>query len=197
MPSEKITTYDDQGNSNVSTYDTGPRQGRKSLKKQINALLASRPQYQINEEAFENQDLARANAFGRDRAIQGMEQDIEQGAADTLGQAQGISSSSSALLSALGSINEQKNSALRGLGQDEAQLQRGKMQDLYGANMATIEEKDKAFDYNVNQPYQNKIEELRMRRKARQENAWRALDTVMGLGTMAFGGFGGGPKPTA
>lgn len=171
---------------NPITYAMGKTTGKNSLKKQIDSQIAARPKYNINEEAYQNQDLARNQAFGRDRAIQGMETQIEQGAADTAGMLQNYSGSASSILSALGSINESKNASLRGLAVNEAGLRRGKMQDLYGANMNLVDEKDKEWNYNVNDPYQLKLEELRMRRKARQENAWKIADTATSLASASL-----------
>jgi len=162
--------------------------GKNSLKSQLDALLANRPEYKISDEYGENTGLATANAFGRDRAIMGQENNIEQESADALGEASQVSSSTSSLLNTIAGISDSKNTALRGLATDEAGIQRGKMQDLYGANLASAEEKDKAFDYNVNQPYQNKVDELRKRRKQRQENAWKIADTIASLGLSAATG---------
>ena len=52
------------------------------------------------------------------------------------------------------------------------------MRDLYGANNAMIDEQDKAWNFNVNEPYQNQIQELRDRRKFRQELLFKAIDTA-------------------
>lgn len=156
-----------------------------NYKKQLDALIGSRPRYSIFDEAYQNKDLATANAFGRDRAIQGAEAEIERGAADTAGMLSAYSGSTGAILSALGNINESKNKSLRGLAVDEATLQRQKLSDLYGANQALVDEQDKAWNFNVNEPYQLKVEELRRRQKAKQENAWKIADTIVSLGTQA------------
>jgi len=161
----------------------------KSLNRQLSDLIKNRPEYTINEGAFENQAMAESQAFGRDRAIMGMENQIEQNTADALGQAQQATTSSSALLSTLGKLNESKNASLRGLATDEAAIQRDKLRDLYGANAALGEEMDKAWNFNVNEPYQNQIQAIRDKKKARQENLWKIIDTVTSAGTsLATGG---------
>lgn len=161
----------------------------KSLNKQLSALIKNRPQYNINQGAYDNQAMAQAQAFGRDRAIAGMEDQIDQNTTDALGQAQQATTSSSALLSTLGKLNESKNASLRGLATDEAAIQRDKLRDLYGANSALGEEMDKAWNFNVNEPYQNQIQAIRDKKKARQENLWKILDTVASVGTsLATGG---------
>jgi hypothetical protein len=163
-------------------FSSGFASDKNNLKKQLDQLLANRPKYNIADEYGQNQALAGAQAFGRDRAIQGQENNIEQQSADSLGEASQVSSSTSSLLNTIGNISDSKNNALRGLATDEAGINRAKMQDLFGSNIAMGEEKDKAFDYNVNQPYQNKVAELRTRRKAKQENAWKIADTLASMG---------------
>lgn len=166
---------------------------KKSLRKQIDALIKNRPKYEIQEEAFENQALAKNMAFGRDRGIQQAEQNIETQSTDAIGQAQQVSNSSNAILDTIAGITGNANSSLRSLGVDEANVAANRMRDLYGANNAMIDEQDKAWNFNVNEPYQNQIQELRDRRKARQENLWKAIDTVSSLATNAAsaGLFGG------
>lgn len=160
-----------------------------NLKKQIDELIKNRPKYYLQDEAFENQALAKNQAFGRDRAMQMQEENIETGAADAIGQAQQVSGSSNALLDTIANITGSKNQSLRGLATDEAQLQSQRMRDLYGANLDVIDEQDKAWNFNVNEPYQNQIQELRLRRKQKQENLFKILDTIgsLGVSTAASG----------
>lgn len=159
-----------------------------NLKKQIDELIKNRPQYSIQPEAYETQALAKNMAFGRDRALQQQEQNIETGAADAIGQAQQVSGSTNAILDTIAGITNSKNQSLRSLAVDEASLQSQRMRDLYGANSAMIDEQDKAWNFNVNEPYQNQIQELRLRRKAKQENLFKILDTLSSLGVSAATG---------
>lgn len=159
-----------------------------SLNKQLSTLIKKRPQYQIPDTAFDNVGLATSAAFGRDRAIQGMEEQIEQQTANAFGQAQGATSSTGALLSTLNKLNESKNASLRGLAVDEAALQRDKLRDLYGTNAELGDQMDKAWNFNVNEPYQNQIQAIRDKKKARQENLWKILDTVTSAGTSLLTG---------
>lgn len=159
-----------------------------SLNKQLAKLIKTRPQYQVNDAAYENQALASANAFAPDRAIEGQRNQLEQDTANALGQAQQVSSSSSGILSTLAKLNESKNATMRGLATDEAAIQRDKLRDLYQANENLIGEQDKAWNYNVNEPYQNQVQMVRDKKKARQENMWKILDTVGSLGVGALTG---------
>ena len=153
------------------------------LNKKIKNLLKNRPQYEIQNEAFENQALAKNQAFGRDRGIQQAEQNIMTQGADAMGQAQQVSGSTNALLDTLAGITSNQNENLRDLGVNEAQLQSDRMRDLYGANNAMIDEQDKAWNFNVNEPYQNQLQALRDKKKFRQELLGKAIDTVGGLAT--------------
>lgn len=159
--------------------------GPKNLKKQIDELIKNRPEYEIQDEAYENQALAKNQAFGRDRGIMQAEENIQTQSADAVGQAQQVSNSSNALLDTISGITGNANNSLRSLGVDEARIQSQRMGDVYGTNNAMIDEQDKAWNFNVNEPYQNQIQELRNRRKARQENLFKVLDTIGGLGVSA------------
>lgn len=165
-----------------------------SVKKKIEEHLKKRPEYAISEQYYDNQALARAAAFGRDRAVQQQEENIEQESANAIGMAGQYSNSASGILNTLSSITNSKNQALRNLAIDESAIQRTKMQDLYGANVGLAEEEDKAFEYNVNMPYQKKLEMLQEKKRRRQQ----LTDTAIGWGTgvaglsTVFGGGGAG-----
>jgi hypothetical protein len=171
--------------------------GRKN-KKELDRLLKKAPKYETTPEAFDNQAMAKAQAFGRDRAIQGQEHQIEQQGVDALAAAKDVTSSTSGLLSTIAAINANQDAARRGLAQDEAAIQQQKMQQLYGANSAVIDEKDKAWNFNTNMPYQMKVAALRDRKKANDELALKGIESqattdaasIEAVGNM-FGGMGG------
>lgn len=143
--------------------------GSKKNTRKLNKLISNAPKYKINDEAFENQNIARSQAFGRDRSIQMQQENVSQEAANSAGQARDISSSTSSLLSAISSINSSKNQTLRGLAQDESAIQNDKIQQLYGVNNMMIDEKDKRWNYNTNMPFQNKVAALRDKVKYNQD----------------------------
>ena len=72
-----------------------------SLKKRLRRQAARLPKYTINPEAFQNQNIAKAEAFGADRDIQMAQADIDAGVSSSAQEAKDITSSSSALLQAL------------------------------------------------------------------------------------------------
>lgn len=151
---------------------------------EISKLISQKPTYDINSEYTQNQQIARNKAYGRNRAFQTEETNIDQAAADATNQAQQYSSSTSSILNTLSSITGQKIGALRGLGQDESMYQAQALGDLQNANTAQAEEKDKAWNYNVNEPYQLKMNQLVQQKKARNELFGKILDTVGTIGTL-------------
>lgn len=159
-----------------------------SLNKKMARLIKNRPTYKINDEAFENQNLARSAAFGRDRSIQMQESQMEQDAANAASQAKDVTSSTSGLLSTIASIQANQNAAGRDLATTESSIQRDNLGNLMGANQAMIDEKDKAFDFNVNQPYQNKVQALRDRKKARGELVGSIVGGLTSIGASAATG---------
>lgn len=149
--------------------------GAKKATKNLKRELANAPKYKITDEAFENQAIAKSEAYGRDRSIQMQEQNISQEAANAAGMAKDVTSSTSALLNTIQQINSSKNQNLRGLAQDEAGFQNQKKQQLMGANNAMIDEKDKAWNYNENMPFQMRVAMYRDKIKANQETQMAGL----------------------
>lgn len=159
--------------------------------KELNKQIDNRPKYTIQDEAYENQNMARSQAYGRDRAIAGQQKAIEQDASNAMGQAQQVSSSTSDLLSTIAAINSNKNTAIRGLANDEAQIQNQKVGQLYNVNNQMIDEKDKAWNYNTNMPYQMKIAALREKIKYNSEMAMKGVDYETSTSSSFMGSMGG------
>lgn len=171
------------------------------LNKKISRQIKKMPKYAIQPEAYENVALATARAFGRPQEIAIAEESLDQSAADAVGQAQDISSSTSGLLSTLSAIEGNKQGALRDLAQDESTIRARNTQDLYGAKTALAEEKDKAWFQNVYAPWEAKLRSLQ-EKKANRSAFWSNLagGLLSGAGALATGGaFGAGgalaPKP--
>lgn len=141
------------------------RKNRKRLQKE----LANAPKYKIQDEARQNQTLAKANAFGRDRAIQQAQEDVIQGNENAVSQAKDVTNSTSSLMGTIAQLQGMKNNALRSLAQDDAAMRQQKLLNLQGANEAMLDEKDKAWNYNVNMPFQNRVAMYRDKIKMGQE----------------------------
>jgi hypothetical protein len=168
------------------------RKNQKRLKNEI----SNRPTYNISDEAYQNQALAKSDAFGRDRSIQMQEQQLDQDAANAAGQAKDVTNSTSGLLSTIAAINSNKESAGRNLAQDEAQLRGQKLNTLMNTNTAMIDEKDKAWNFNENMPHQLRVAALRDKVKYNQEQAAQQFAASSNFMTNMFagGGFSGGGK---
>lgn len=162
---------------------------RRNTKK-LKELIDKRPEYKINQEAYDNQAIAKAEAYGRDRGIQRQETQLEQDAANAVGDVKDVASSTNALLGAITAIKANQNSARRGLAQDEAQLMAQKKSQLLNVNQQMIDEKDKAWNYNKNMPYQMKVAALRDRVKYNQEQAAQQFAASSNFMTNMFAGGG-------
>lgn len=150
------------------------------------------PKYTINDEAFENQSLARSAAFGRDRSIQMQEGNLEQDAADAAGAARDVTGSTSSLLSTIAAINANTTTGRRGLAQDESVIKRQNMGQLYGANQAMIDEKDKAWNQNVYAPWAAHLQNLK-EKKANRDAKWGSIaGGLLSAGATVLGGPIGG-----
>lgn len=175
-------------NANIESRKAS--RGKGNIKTQLNNAIKNRPQYQIQPEAFDNQAIAKSRAFGRDRTIQMAEENVDRDLATNVGQAKNISSNTGAILDTLRSLGTGAMETKRGLAGAEAQIQGQKFGDLYNTNNAMIDERDKAWNYNVNEPYQNKIQQLRDQRKFRQDMLFKALDMAGTIGAAAVTGGG-------
>jgi hypothetical protein len=176
--------------------------GSRRNQKKLNKLLERAPKYKINDEAYDNQAIAKSEAFGRDRSIQFQETQLEQDAANAVTDVKDVASSTNALLAAITAIKANQNTARVGLAQNEAQLMAQRKAQLIGVNNQMIDEKDKMWNYNENMPYQMKVAALRDRKKANDElflkgvDNWAAEDSnrqgaVIGAVGSMFGGMMG------
>lgn len=170
-------------NEAVGVLSGGLFGGTKKQEKKIEKMLKNRPKYKIADEALENQATAKAAAYGRDRSIQMQQENISQEAANAASAAKDVSGSTSSLLSTIAAINANKTGQLRNLAQDEAALGVQNRQQLYAANTAMIDEKDKAWNYNTNMPYQLKLQ--RANEKLRRSQMM--MDSLSGV-AIAVGG---------
>lgn len=162
-------------------------QGKKK-NRELNKLLGQRPKYEISDEAYENQALARADAFGRDRAIQMREQETEQDAANAVSDVKDVTSGTSALLGTIAAIRANQDSTTRDLAIGEAELNRAKRGQLLNVNSQMIDERDKAWNYNENMPYQMRVAALRDRIKYNQEQAAQQFAASSNFMTNMFAG---------
>jgi hypothetical protein len=163
------------------------------LNSKIRKQIKKMPKYQIQDEAFENQNLARSDAFGRGREFQLQEENIAQSGADAVSQAKDVTSGTADLLTTVAAIDSGKRQSYRDLAIAEASDRNQKMGNLYQANQAMIDEKDKAWNQNVYAPWDAKLRDLQ-RRKANRDK----MLSDIGSGLMgAVASFAGGPAGAA
>lgn len=144
--------------------------------KKLARELKNAPKYKISDETFENLAMARSQAFGRDRSIQAAQENLSQEASNSVSAAKDVTSSTSGLLSTIAAISANNNASSRGLAQDEATIKNQKVQQLYDVNNQVIDEKDKAWNYNTNMPYQMKIAALRDKIQSNSEMSAKGVD---------------------
>lgn len=146
-----------------------------------------RPKYNLLPESDQNKALASQAAFGTSQATsQGVAQ-AEQDAAEATNTAQNYSANTGSILNVLKSVNANKNQTIRGYMGDLGQQQTVGRSQLMGANLGAIDEQDKAWNFNTNLPYQNRVAQNREFQKGSMENYWRLLDSVRARNT-----YGGG-----
>lgn len=178
----------------------GSKVGKKGkLQQQIDDLIANRPKYEEADEYRQNQAMAYANLMGRDQGIIQQEENLDQSVADAAGNVLNVSNSTGAVLDTLSGIYDNKNKAFRDLAMDEAAINQAKRAELYGANIARAEEKDKAWNYNTNEPYQLKLESLLGKQKNRRELLAKGIDSASSIAALfATGGMSAGlPRRSA
>jgi hypothetical protein len=144
---------------------------KADLNDELNSEIKKAPKYNISKQAFENQAIARQEAYGRNQAIQTAEEGMDQSAADAAYQAANYTTSTSALQATIAAINAGKITSMRDLASQEAQLKSQGKSQLINVNNQFIDEQDKAWNYNVNMPYQMRIASLRDRIKTNSELA--------------------------
>lgn len=147
------------------------------------------PKYKIADEAFQTQNIAKSRAFGRDRAVQTAQEDLDVQAATSAQEARDVSDSTTSLLSTIAAISANQTQAKRGLAQQEAEIQRANVGDLYQANQAMIDEKDKMWRQNVYAPWELRLNELAAKRRRRQAVTDSIVGGITGMGPlMNWGG---------
>ena len=163
--------------------------GRGPLKHQIAYWEKNRPTYDIAPEAGEVVEMAQREAFGTPQEIVSARTALDVGVAETMAQAGKMSDSGSGMLATLEAISAQKSGAYLDLAGKEASIRSQRLGDLYRSKYAMIEEKDKAFEYNVAAPYADKVTGLRARKTQRAENWMRLAEgTISAAGSALSGG---------
>lgn len=162
--------------------------------KRSGGLIENRPQYQIAGEYQENENLASnvRDMYGRltnTSELPGqtqMQNKLAQNSANAVGAAAMYGVDNPAQLAQLAnSALQSQNSSQNDLNIEGARFRQMNVDkfanatgDLQDAKTAMAEEKDKAWNYNINDPYQNAVDSARKRVKSNTEMIQKGGDMI-------------------
>lgn len=172
-------------------------------KRKAKKLLAAnpRPTYDIPQEAFQNKGIAEqlsASGLPSTQYAQA-QQNIQRQQAGALQAAQTRRGG----LGLIGNIQQRTNDATLGLDATNAKMRVQNMQGLMNANTQLAGYRDKAFNINKLQPYQENTAYARSLQAAGTQNLMGGIDSAIGGFATGLGGgnfkalFGGGKKKAA
>src|SRR6478736_3545381 len=173
---------------------TGLSQKRKA-KKLLNSL-GDQPEYAIPNEIMQNQKMAQLAASEGlpSQQYNNAMKNIQRSQANALS---GAIDRRSALM-ALPKLQQQANDAYGKLDVADANARMNNQRQLYGINSQVAGYRDKAFDINQMQPYQEKKNYYNSLLGAGNQNLMSGIDkAASGVGLLVGGGFGGGKKKSA
>jgi hypothetical protein len=146
--------------------------------RQLNSLLNNRPQYQISQgyqDAFKTyQSMANSQLPGYDI----MKGQIDQSGARTQANLERGAMSSNQLMSGALSSQDKELDAIKNLGLMSAQYRQQQQQNLAGAQQMMGGQQDKAFDYNVNQPWEIRANMAAGKAGVGQQNLFSGLQDI-------------------
>lgn len=120
------------------------------------SMKTKRPEYTTPKEQGESLALARQMAFARDPGAQQQLAETAQGGATALSRLQKNAGSQGQILSGLAGIQASTNAAARGILANEASDRFRRVANLQRSLGLMSQYKDKEFDINEMQPYQDK-----------------------------------------
>lgn len=152
-----------------------------------------RPTYTRPGEVTQALNLAERNYLNGMPGANIAENRIGTSSATAMGTATQGASSSADVLDAATRINLNENNALNDLAVQEANFKQNALGGYLGELHNNATYADKEFDYNLNQPYQQKAAEASALIGAGNQNIYSGVSDIAGLGTnLLMGGFGGG-----
>jgi hypothetical protein len=170
-------------------------EGKKKAKKaeqDMEFWIKNRPDYDVRDEHYQNKGLATQtrNMYsdltktGQIPGQQYVEDQLAQNTANTLASAQMYGTTNPAVLSQLAqNALQTQNQQSRNLSIEGARMRQENFgnlasatQALQSANTNIAEEEDKAWNYNVNEPYQLQVDRTRKKLKAGEEQEAKGRD---------------------
>lgn len=145
------------------------------------SIRNKRPTYNIPEEYAQREGLRQNLLNSRSTAAKIAEGNINQAQATAINQAQNIAPSSSTALSLLGASQGTADRAFRNLSAQEEGFYDNRLRGLESAQMAMAQQKEKAFDVNEMQPYQEAVQMRSALTQGGLQNVSGSLGQLSGL----------------
>jgi len=163
----------------------GVARGIKGLsqKKQAKKIDDTRPEYTMPEDLLNTNAMYKAAKNGRMAGAGIVENQIDQGMAETVAGAHKIGGSAIDQLAAISGAQGQKASSQQNLAMQEQQFQQSMMGGLAQSNQAVAAGRDVEFDYNKNQEFQYNRRKKNMLDSAGDYNQMQFFDSVSRAGS--------------
>lgn len=127
--------------------------------------------------------LQNAQAQANNQRLPGqsaLEANIQGNTAQTLRAGQESANNPAALMALASATNSNANNAMVNIGTEAAKMQRQNQLALGGAQQYYAGEQDKVFDYNKDQPYQQKLKAAMALKGAGIQNAYGGIENAAG-----------------
>jgi hypothetical protein len=131
----------------------GKRRLARKQKKEAEAITTPRPKYEVKDERLENAAMYRNLIQGSDPLAKQAEANIEKQVANQASQASKYAKSGGDVLNMLGASQNMANTAYTDIMAQSEASRRSLMSGYSAANTAIADEKQKAWDYNKKQKY--------------------------------------------
>lgn len=164
---------------------------------QAKKIDTTRPTYNIPGEVAANQAMYRDMANSSRMPGQSIaENNIKAGTANSLNALTQTGGGVNNILAAVGGLNQNQNNAMNNLATQGAQFQLQNKDKFANSNNVMAQYRDKAFDYNKNQPYMMNVARKNALQQAGATNINNGLTTAGNTAT-ALAGLGSGLKTGA
>jgi hypothetical protein len=164
--------------SGLGSFVRGQQQ--KSKQKDLAKLMANRPVATTPQEVIENQQNARQVASGAlaNATNQQALNNMNQQGANSVNAMRNSARSSTDLIAGLSGLNQNQNNAFNNLAMQNYGQRLGGMNMLGQANNQMAGYRDRNFEYNVNQPYNQAVQSLMAQTQAGNANMNTAQQNI-------------------
>ncbi len=148
------------------------------------ARNTQRPEYNIPSAATAY--LQNAQAMAQNQRLPGqsaIEGQIQGATASGIRNATEAGNNPASIMATIAALNSNQNNAIVNVGTEAAQMQQQNQRNLGQAQQYMAGQEQQAFDYNQNQPYQQKIQAAMALKGAGIQNTFGALENAVGAYT--------------